>query len=123
MFTFNHLGFRAAGKVNIDLFTSQKSTTDGQLLAKIDRDDGPVAPKEVGREVGAAVAKRRNEMVPKLTQKELATKVHSDSTTIARIELGKAPPNQELLRNISRVLGIKLTGTEIGAPLFAPKKK
>ncbi|KAJ9603516.1 multiprotein-bridging factor 1 [Cladophialophora chaetospira] len=103
-----------------------KSGTDGQLLAKVDRTDDVVAPKTVGKVVGQAISKRRNEIVPKMTQKDLAQKVNSQATIIQSYENGSAVRDTALLTKIERVLKVKLTGkeSEVGTPLvFQPKKK
>jgi len=98
-----------------------KSGTDGQLLAKIDRDNDIVALRHVGKEVGLAIIKRRNEMVPKMTQKDLADKVQSKANIIAEVEKGDASPDPNLLEKISRVLNIKLKRPNIGKPRITPK--
>jgi putative transcription factor len=93
-------------------------------LTKVDRSDEIVKPKEVGREVAQAIIKRRNEITPKMTQKDLATKTNMPEADIRAFEAGSAPPDQGKLGKLERALGIKLRGKEIGQPLtFGPKKK
>ncbi|RVX75557.1 Multiprotein-bridging factor 1 [Exophiala mesophila] len=103
--------------------SNSKASVEGQHLTKVDRSDEIVKPKTVGREVGQAITKRRNEITPKMTQKDLATRTNMKDTEIQQFENGSAPPDQTKLGRIERVLGIKLRGSDIGSPLTFGKKK
>jgi len=100
-----------------------KSATEGQLLTKVDRSDDIIVPKTVGKDVAQAILTRRNQMQPKMTQKDLANKVNVHVNTIQAYEAGSGVPDQQLLAKLERALGVKLRGNEIGSPLSGPKKK
>ncbi len=98
---------------------------DGQLLSKVDRETDIIKPNVIDPEVGKAMARRRQEMEPKLTQKELATKANVPLAVVIDYERpnSTAAPNVEYLMKLEKVLGIKLRGKDIGASRFGPKKK
>ncbi|TID17256.1 hypothetical protein CANINC_004020 [Pichia inconspicua] len=98
---------------------NSKSDPEGQRLTKVDRADDIVVPKKIDVSVGKAIQKGRQDKG--LSQKDLATKINEKPTIINDYEAGRGVPNQQVLAKIERVLGIKLRGKDIGAPLFKKK--
>jgi len=90
-------------------------------MTKVDRSDEIIKPVTVGADLGKIIAARRQAMEPKLTQADLSKKILEPARVVADFEKGTAKIDQNVLRKMERALGIKLTGSNIGGPLFAPK--
>ncbi|RKO92763.1 multi protein bridging factor 1-domain-containing protein [Blyttiomyces helicus] len=94
---------------------------DAGKAAKIDRETEDFHVERVGLSLGKAIQQARQ--TKNMTQKDLATKINEKQTVVNEYESGKAPnPNQQILAKMERILGIKLRGKDIGAPLAGPKK-
>ncbi|KAG9780375.1 hypothetical protein KCU88_g3710, partial [Aureobasidium melanogenum] len=104
--------------------TNTKANVEGQHATKVDRSDDIVKPKTVSRQLAQAALRRRNEMQPKMTQADLAKKVSLNVSVIQALEKEGGPiPSQQDLAKIERALGVKLRGSDIGAPLPNRKPK
>lgn len=97
-----------------------KGNTVGQRAAKLDRADDIIKPSMVGPAVGSTIIKRRNEL--KMNQKDLAGKCFITQSQLGSFESGNAAPDQKVFGALERALGVKLRGSNIGDPLFGPKK-
>lgn len=94
--------------------------TDGQRLAKIDRENDVAPPKKLDADVGKTISKARLEKG--LKQAELAQSINEKPSVINDYENARAIPSQQVLGKMERVLGVKLRGKDIGASLGGPKK-
>lgn len=101
--------------------TSKSAGQEGQRLTKVDRSDEIIKPVTVGQDLGKIIAARRQAMDPKMTQSDLSKKILEPARVVADFEKGTAKIDQNVLRKMERALGIKLTGSNIGGPLFPPK--
>ncbi|KAJ3213775.1 multiprotein-bridging factor 1, partial [Dinochytrium kinnereticum] len=89
---------------------------DAGKAAKLERETEDFKVERLGLSVGKAIQQGRQ--AKNLTQKDLATKINEKQTVVNEYESGKAAnPNQQILAKMERVLGIKLRGQNIGAPL------
>ncbi|KAI7127537.1 hypothetical protein KC352_g13143, partial [Hortaea werneckii] len=93
-----------------------------------DRADGPVATKKVPEEVAKALMQARNNMKNQkgntMTQKDLASKANVDVKDVASLErTGAEFPGMDKVLKLQKAANVRLTGSDIGAPMLGPKKK
>ncbi|ESZ94073.1 hypothetical protein SBOR_5549 [Sclerotinia borealis F-4128] len=98
------------------------ASAEGQHLTKVDRSDEIIKPKTVGPDVARAIQDGRKAKNIK-TQADLAKLCNTTPKIVNDMERGVATPDQKVLNNMERVLGVKLRGNDIGGSKFGGPKK
>jgi len=93
----------------------------GMHAAKLDRESEELKHKAVERNVSKLIQQHR--AAKGLNQKELAMKIGVKPQVINEYEQGKGIPDAAILNKIGRLLGVKLTGKNVGEPFNKPKPK
>ncbi|XP_057382830.1 endothelial differentiation-related factor 1-like, partial [Balaenoptera acutorostrata] len=83
--------------------------------AELDLETEELHHDRVTLEVGRGIQQGRQS--EGLTQKDLATKTNEKSQVVADRERGQAIPNNQVLGEIERAIGLKLRGKAIGKPI------
>lgn len=96
-------------------------------MTKVDRSEDIVATKKVPENVAKALQTARaglkNQKGTTMTQKDLASKASVDAAFVAALERPGADwPSMDFVNKIQKAANVKLTGQNIGAPMFGPKK-
>jgi ribosome-binding protein aMBF1 (putative translation factor) len=102
------------GRSGYKVATQAKGSAEGQRMSKIARTEIGSLTK-VSSSVSKAIISAR--IKKKMTQKEFATACSLPLTTINGYESKKAQPKQSEIIKMQRVLGIHLTGKNVGTPL------
>lgn len=100
---------------------------EGQHLTKVDRSEDIVATKKVPENVAKALqtarASLKNQKGNTMTQKDLASKASVDVAYVAALERAGADfPNMDFVQKIQKAANVRLTGQNIGSPMFGSKK-
>lgn len=103
---------------------SKTSSQQGQRDTKVDRSNDIVKPNLVGAELGRVIQQGRDALDPKVDRKEFARLIGENENVVKAYENGTALRNQGILLKMERRLHVKLTGSNIGAPIEEkPRKK
>lgn len=98
-------------------------------MAAVDRDDGIVATKKVSDEAAKALILARNNLKNQkgetMTQKDLANKANVDIKVVKDLERVDAdrPLDDKIIKRVEKAANVKLSGKNIGDPVFGPKKE
>lgn len=72
-------------------------------------------PARVAPSVGKIIGQARQ--AKGFNQKDLSTRISEKPNVVSEYETGRAIPNPQILAKMERVLGVKLRGKNIGAPV------
>lgn len=76
----------------------------------------------MGDAIKAARAQLKNDKGTTMTQSDLAKKIYQPAGVVNDYERGTAKPDQNILRDMERVLKVHLRGDKIGQPKVLGKK-
>ncbi len=93
---------------------TQRTNTEGQKMAKLDRENEIAPPPKLDKEIGKTIAKFRLEKG--MNQKDFAAKINEKANVVNDYEQGRVIPSQQLLAKMERILGVKLRGANAGQP-------
>ena len=88
---------------------------------KLDENTDACKHKKVGLSLGKVISSART--AKQWSQKDLASKIQEKPGVINQYEQGKGIPDHRILMRLQNLLGVKLTGKDIGEPLKTNKKK
>eukprot|EP00842_Homolaphlyctis_polyrhiza_P003184 jgi/Hompol1/3867/HPOL_003398-RA len=113
---------RSGGTISSEKKTNlnqNHKSVDASKAAKIDRETETFQVERVSLSLAKVIQQARQ--AKEMTQKDLATRINEKPSVINDYESGRATnPNQQILAKLERVLGVKLRGKDIGAPLSTP---
>jgi ribosome-binding protein aMBF1 (putative translation factor) len=102
------------GRQGFQVTAQPKASANGQKMAKIDRTEiGSLT--RVNAQLAKAIVSGRT--AKKLNQKAFATACNLPLSVISGYESKKAQPKQHEIVKMQRVIGIHLTGKNIGSPM------
>lgn len=87
----------------------------GSHLNNLDNENNKFKPKIISYNVAKAIEKGRQ--AKKLTRDDLAAQINVSSNLITSYEQRKVVPKNRILCKMQSILGIKLTGSDIGQPI------
>ena len=87
----------------------------GSRLNKLDNDSNKFKPQIIRYNVAKAIENGRH--AKGLTRDDLATQINVSSNLIASYEQRKVVPENTILCKMQNILGVKLTGSNIGQPI------
>ena len=94
---------------------SNKNSVEAVDFRKLDDNNDAGKHKKVTLSLGKTIMKARN--AKNISQKDFARRINEKSAIINSYEQGKAIPNNQILMKMQKILGVKLTGKNIGDTL------
>mgnify|MGYP001288143091 CR=1 FL=1 len=94
---------------------SNKNNNSSVDFRKLEDNNDAGKHKKVTLSLGRTIMKARN--LKNISQKDFAQRINEKPAIINSYEQGKAIPNNQILMKMQKILGVKLTGKNIGDPL------